>query len=132
MNKHNQTKIKFGDTIDFTEVFYDVVYIKEFEKEGNHTKFYLGEQDFTIAEPKPGLGPFDREILPAAFRKVIFKRQEGSGIVIGQTKKYEGIYHPQYYDARELYGEPAYLEPKWTYTFWVVAVGINKTVLVPK
>lgn len=129
MSKRRPTKTKFGDTIQFTEVFHDVAYIEEHEKDGNHTKFYLGEQDFTIAEPKAGIGI---ELFPAAYRKVIFKRQDGEGIVIGQTKKTEGIYHPSYSNPREFDYEEAYLEPKFTYTFWVVAIGINKTVLVPK
>jgi len=125
-------KVKFGDRIDFTEVFHDVVYIAE--KDLKHRKIYDGEEIFTIVPEKESFSRPGEYYFPPALRKVIFKRQVGSGIVIGQKNKREGFYHPGGHGGMmhpDDY-DPPYLEITGTYTFWVVATGLNETVLVPK
>lgn len=103
------------------------------EKQLENSKLYDTDQ-FTIVEAKSSISHPGFMYFPAALRKVIFKRQTGSGIIIGQTKKSEGRYVPgtgvgSYMDSDP---EPAYLEISNTYTFWVVATDMNKKVLVPK
>lgn len=122
-------KLQFGDTIVYDTIFAKVAYISEYELASAEL---FDDDVFTIVEPRSGKGLFDRPFYPAAYRKIILKRQEGEGIVIGQTRKVEGIYHSSYANHRERDYESAYLEPKRNYLFWVVAIGINKTVLVPK
>jgi len=126
----SKRKNRFGETIEFTEVFSEVAYIAE--KQLENSKLYDTDK-FTIVEPKDLVANPGFMYFPTAIRKVVFKRQTGSGIIIGQTKKSEGRYVPQsggsFPDSDP---EPAYLDVKWTYTFWEVAVGMNKKVLVPK
>jgi len=124
-------KSKFGDRIEFTEIFHDVVYIAE--EDFKYRKIYDGEEIFTIVPQKESVSRPGELYFPPALRKVIFKRKAGSGIIIGQKNKREGFYNPggrpmRYPDDYE----PPYLDITGTYTFWVVATGLNQTVLVPK
>lgn len=130
-NMGSKRKNRFGETVKFTEIFSDVAYIAE--KQLENSKLYDSDQ-FTIVEAKPSISHPGFMYFPTALRKVIFKRQTGSGIIIGQTKRSEGRYVPgtgvgSYMDSDP---EPAYLEISNTYTFWVVATDMNKKVLVPK
>jgi hypothetical protein len=63
---------------------------------------------------------------PTSLRKIIYKKIEDAGVIIGQTTRYEGIYYPGDYE------EPSYIQRTITCCFWIVATGMNKTVLVPK
>lgn len=125
-------KPKFGDRIEFTEIFHDVVYIAE--KDLKYRKIYDGEEIFTVVPQKESFSRPGEYYFPAALRKVIFKRSTGSGIIVGQKNKREGFYHPGCSGSGMDFDdyEPAYLEVTGTYTFWVVATGLNQTVLVPK
>lgn len=122
-------KNKFGESISFTEVFSHVVYIAE--RNLIHTKIYFNETPYTIVE-----GQYNEDTgntrFPSALRKLIFNRQIGEGIIIGQTKRTEGTYLAESRQISECEYEAPYLTPTHTYTFWVVAIGLNKTVLVPK
>jgi len=123
-------KNKFGESISFTEVFSHAVYIAE--QNLTHKKIYFNETPYTIVE-----GRYNEITgntwFPKALRKLIFNRQIGEGIIIGQTKRSEGIYESgSRHQIGEYEYETPYLKPTHTYTFWVVAIDLNKTVLVPK
>jgi len=131
-------KNTFGDKIEYEEVFVDVVYIKN--KELKDVKLY-DTDEFDISEPieskksavSLSLLP-DRKKYKSSIRKIIFSKQKGDGIIIGQGSKREGEYHPAcgggppYYDDYE----QAWLDVTKTYTFWIVANKMNQTILVPK
>jgi hypothetical protein len=125
MNTNN-----FGKKIKFTEVFHAIIYIKE--RELLLTKFLAGDpllEKVEIANPNYGI---DKILYPNAVRKIIFNECKGEGIIIGQTTKKEGFFHPGYIDTFGVEGEQASLEVKKVYSFWVVAVGMCKIKLVPK
>ncbi len=133
----NKRKNRFGETIEFDEIFSRVIYVDRKDLAIVSEKLY--EEDgrvFPIVEPKLRLDDFTSEYFPPAYRKIVFQKTKGSGIIVGQTKKIEGAYHaissPTGYGADPTDFEPAYTECKLTYTFWVVAVGMNAAVLVPK
>ncbi len=127
--KKNPKDILFGEVIDFDEILHDIGYIKE--KELVDTKLYTG-MDFTIVEI---IDKGDTSYKPSAYRKFIFHKQCGSGIVIGSKIKKEGLYHPQtgcsFTNNYEDY-EQAYLEVTNTQGFWVIATRMNETLLIPK
>lgn len=132
------TMKKFGDRIEFNEVFHDVVYIKE--KELEKIKLYdTDESDFTIVPHEERKDLLSREtylVFRRALRKVLFRREHGEGIIIGQTKRMEGYYEPGYqptgfFDDPTDYEAP-YLGITHVYPMWIVATAMNKTVMVPK
>jgi len=126
-------KIKFGDTIVFDEVFSDVIYITPKNAELYNVKLYEGK--FTLVKSKQIDGLWHEKVkYPAGYRKLIFGELNGSGIVIGQTMKKEGIYWPGHGSSAPDWddAEPPMFDTKKTYTFWVVATNMNHTVLVPK
>lgn len=126
-------KIKFGDIINFTEVYDSAVYLDIHDSKNFDLKLYTTNEFIESNTIQKANGT---ELYKRSYRKIIFRKEIGQGIVIGQTKKLEGLYIPQtggtvysYYPTEY---EPAYLDNKLTYTFWIVAVDLNKTVLVPK
>lgn len=129
----SKRKNMFGETIEFTEIFSRVIYVDRNDHLITSSKLYEDGREFPIVEP---VHRDLRTYFPAAYRKVVFQRMNGSGIIIGQTKKSEGMYHPGSsptgYFADPTDFEQAYVDYKWTYTFWVVATDLNKTVLVLK
>jgi hypothetical protein len=122
--------VKFGDRIDFFETFKEVVYINEYDLVDS--KLYSGDS-YTIVPEKASIARPGEIYFPPALRKLIFQRGLGSGIVIGQKRMHEGFYNPGGRPMRypDDYESP-YLEITKVYSMWVVAVGMNKTVLVPK
>ena len=127
-------KIKFGDTVVFNEVFSDVIYITPKNAELYNVKLYEGKFDVKKSVPiNDGLW-HEKVKYPAGYRKLIFRKFQGSGIVIGQTMKKEGIYWPGYGPSAPDWdnGEPPMFDIKKVYTFWVVATNMNQKVLVPK
>jgi len=131
-------KTKFGDIIKYDDRFYDVIYINN--KELIDSKLYNTDK-FDKTEPikplteKGKLGLLsDKKKYPPSIRKIIFYKESGEGIVIGQRSKREGKYHPAcgggppYYDDYE----QAWLDVTKSYTFWVVTTEMNRTILVPK
>lgn len=132
-------KLKFGDRIDFDERFVDIVYINN--KNYYDIKLYT-DVDYdnlnivkTTEMKKDGLlHEKEKTIYPASYRKLIFEKNNGSGIIIGQTIKKEGYYSPTCRPSAPYYDdyEPASLDVKKTYTFWIVATKMNEKVLVPK
>jgi hypothetical protein len=121
-----RAKDLFGRRVKFEETFSDVAYVKD-EPADFSRKLYEGD-DFErlVAPVNPVRDADTKSRPPASFRKVVFSRTSGEGIIIGQTSKHEGLYDPGTSEA-----QPS-LERKRTHTFWVVAVGINKTVLAEK
>jgi len=133
MNLNNmKRKIKFGDTIEFDEIFSHVLYIKD--KNLYDVKLIdVNESDINVNKPiKDGL-LHKKEKYPAGYRKIIFSKYIGNGIVIGQTMKKEGHYWPGYGpSAPDWDAEPPSFDTKKVYSFWIVAIGLNQKVLVPK
>lgn len=122
-----RAKDLFGKTVKFDVVFSDVAYVKS-EPADFSRKLFEGDE-FERLTPEivtDGQTGLANSRPPASFRKVVLSRQHGEGIIIGQTSKHEGLYDPGSGSVQ------ASLERKKTYTFWVVAVGINKTVLAEK
>ena len=131
-------KIKFGDKIEFTEKFCNVVYINN--KEYYDTKLYdsVDYDKLNIKRPITDIirsGLLQEKVkYSSGYRKLIFTKESGSGIVVGQKIMKEGYYWPgsgpsaPYYDD----SEPPSFDVKWTYTFWEVAIGMNQKILVPK
>jgi hypothetical protein len=133
----SRRKNRFGETIEFDEIFSRVIYVDRNNLAIAAEKLYEEEgRVFPIVESQPRIDDFTSEYFPPAYRKIVFQKTKGSGIIVGQTKKIEGAYHtvcaPYGINADPTDFEPAYTECKLTYTFWVVAVGMNATVLVPK
>jgi len=127
-------KIKFGDKIEFTETFSHVVYITN--KEYYDTKLYDTVDYDKLIIKKPSISGILQEKVkyPAGYRKLIFSKENGSGIIVGQTMKREGNYWPGYGPHAPDWddAEPPIFESKRTYTFWEVAIGMNQKILVPK
>ena len=71
---------------------------------------------------------------PAGYRKLVFTKESGNGIIVGQTMKREGYYWPGYGPSAPNWddSEPPVFDAKKTYTFWIVATKMNEKVLVPK
>lgn len=117
----------------FDEIFAEAAYISNADLKD--VKLYTSDK-YDIVEPKISAREgYFQKVFPSAYRKLIFKKQYGTGIIIGQTKKSEGKYYPG--SIPGYFGDPgdyeqAYTAVETTYTFWVVATGMNKTVLVPK
>lgn len=126
----SKRKNRFGETIEFSEILADVVYVSKLDYVAINTKLYVGHNVPSEKSVKKHI--LDKPYFPSAYRKMVFERKTGSGIIIGQTKRVEGVYAPGYYDIVSGDGEPPYLDPRRVYTFWVVATSMNKKVLVPK
>lgn len=108
----------FGITVAFVEILHHM----EYANEKIQDKLYVDTFD------KSKISGFSR-----SWKKAIFERKEGAGILIGQTYRDEGIYYPPC--GGHEYGEdnePGALAISKRIPFWVVATGVNKTVLVPK
>ena len=127
--KYSKTaQSQFGKLIFFNCIFSHVAYIKETELKD--TKLYV-EDKFSIVQPKSSVS--GHIYFPPALRKVIFKTKNGNGIIIGQTYKREGFYNPRTGGGLSTMDhEPAYLKHTKTYSFWIVATDLNKTVLILK
>ena len=124
--------MKFGEKIKYHEILHSIIYVKLIGSKDEifSKKLYINFIDeIELAEVKYSI---DKTRYPSSIRKIVFEKIDGEGIVIGQTRRNEGSYIPGYYDSREMDGEQASLVISKTYTFWVVAIGMNKTVLVPK
>ena len=136
MNLNNMKKLKFGDRINFDEIFYDVLYITN--KEYYDTKLYdisINPDSLNITKPyKDGLLHEKVKKYPAGYRKLVFTKESGNGIIVGQTMKREGYYWPGYGPSAPNWddSEPPVFDAKKTYTFWIVATKMNEKVLVPK
>lgn len=125
--KAKAKKIKFGDIIKFTEVYDSTIYLDIHDSKNFDLTLYTTNEFIESNTIQKANGT---ELYKRSYRKIIFRKE------IGQTKKLEEFYILQaggtvysYYPTEY---EPAYLENKLTYTFWIVAVDLNKTVLVPK
>lgn len=131
----------FGQTANFKVVLHEIAYVKDEPKDFSR-KLFLGdkyEQVHPIEEaPKNVIQLTEkrRPRLVASDRKVIFAKQEGSGIIIGQTIKREGEYLPStesYYNGDcTSEAEPPQFNQRKAVAFWIIATGINKTVLAEK
>ena len=116
-------KIVFLNKILYTEILHAVIYLKD-----------LTKIDDKLYTPVPDSIETIFNFHVKSLRKIVFTKQNGEGIIIGQTRRNEGIYNPNdpgsppYYDDEA----PPYLKTTKRYPFWVVAIGMNKTVLVPK
>jgi hypothetical protein len=132
-------KIKFGHIINFKHILSGVNYVITRNNPDIVNEVIIIKEDsdflkYKLAEPIRR-GFLDEIKYPSSFRKLFFREEEGTGIVIGQTTRAEGYYFPgcsptfgeDYSDS-----EPPYLKSTKTFTFWVVATGMNQTVLVPK
>ena len=132
-------KVKFGDLIKFDEIFYDVVYIKNDDLETvklyEHDEFNIMETTVRKLSKSGELGILEKKKhYPSSLRKIIFLKQNGEGVVIGQKTKKEGFYSPGSSPSAPHWDdhEQSWLTVTKTYTFWIVAVGMNQTKLVPK
>lgn len=122
----------FGRKITFNESFSHVVYIdRKSELVDKRLYDQMEIDEVNVIKSADG----DKRFV-SSYRKAVTAQHEiMEGIIIGQTKKLEGLYSPGYkgtwYDG---YHEPehAYLDVKKTIRYWVVAVGMNKTMLVEK
>lgn len=132
-------KIKFGDTIEFDEIFSHVLYIKD--KNLYDVKLIdVNESDIDVTHSRSEMLFNDdgllkkKEKYPAGYRKLIFSKYVGKGIIIGQTMKKEGYYWPGYGSSAPDWddAEAPSFDIKKVYTFWIVAIGLNQKVLVPK
>lgn len=126
-------KIKFGDTIEFDEIFSHVLYIKD-ENLFDVKLIDVNESDVNVTIPyKDGL-LHKKDKYPAGYRKIVFSKHNGQGIIIGQTMKKEGHYWPGYGPSAPDWddAESPSFDTKKVYTFWIVAIGMNQKVLVPK
>jgi len=128
-----KTKLKFGDNIDFNEIFGNVLYLENPKKKDFiERKIYNGDFDpMEIVQGKID-GYSGKVKFPSCIRKIQFLKCVGSGIIIGQTTKQEGIYVSGWYDRLEQEGEPPMLKIKKVYSFWKVATKMNEIMLVPK
>ena len=118
--KKASAKEVFGKRVKFDTVFNNVVYVVD--EPSDFSRKLFRDQDFSVAV---STGEHNGRP-PRSSRKVVFDKQSGEGIIRGQTSKHEGKYDP----GSEL-EKPTLVRMK-THTFWVVASGINKTVLVEK
>ena len=126
----NKEPLKFGDKVEFTEVFHGAVYIKE---DFSTCRLYYPEARFTVVEPRESTLSIDGGVwFPSAFRKVLFEKKNGSGIIIGQTTRKEGWYQSGGRQRSPEDWEPPCLDIQKSYPFWVVATSLGKTELVPK
>lgn len=67
-------------------------------------------------------------------KRILFEEFIGEGLVIGQTYRKEGIYHPGGNSDYWIIGETdqGYLETTNVVTFWKVLTKFNNVYLVPK
>lgn len=100
----------FGTTVAFDEILQCIKYTKE-RTDG---KKYVEDIDILTNS------------VCNHYRKCFHSRKHGTGILIGQTYRDEGQYWSGDTDS------PGYLTISKRIPFWVVATGVNKTVLVPK
>jgi hypothetical protein len=131
-------KNRFGDSIEFDEIFLEMVYTNGKENQG--TKLY-STSEYTTVETKEeydwGQKKY-RTKYPGSTKRCVFHKLDApmTGIIIGQTKKSEGEYSPFIPSESTPNGvyeaEPASLDVSKVYTFWVVATSMNSTQLVPK
>lgn len=113
----------FGKVVKFDVIFSNVAYVKN-EDDIIFTKLFVTDS-FDVVLPDIMNTVNGLAQPPASYRKVIFKRVHGTGIIIGQTSKHEGLYNPSE-------NKQASLTRKSTHTFWIVATDINKIVLAEK
>jgi hypothetical protein len=118
----------FAKGIFFNEILFEIIYLKE----NTDVKLY---EPVTLkkAYAKTMSLLQDKVIYPVSYRKLVFTKFKTKlrGIIIGQTTRSEGKYIPGHSYPPDDY-EQASLKIYKKYAFWVVAVGMNKTVLVPK
>ena len=139
MKKPKKAKELFGKYISFGVVFSGIVYVSDEPKDFSR-KLFEGDdykEVLPVERDPAGFRIPGETMLPRSMRKVVFQKTPGEGIIIGQTSKHEGLYDPGYRPSSHYGSEPgdaeqASLERKKTYTFWVVATGINTTVLAEK
>jgi hypothetical protein len=135
-------KTKFGNVIKYKEVFDQVMYIDQMhlvkEKLYDNEKYYTKTDPYR-SDPQNLHNLSSKSEKPKYYhslRKIIFRREEGEGIIIGQTIKKEGEYTPGYKGGWNgdcvTEDEPPYIDFTRVYSFWIVATGINQQVLVPK
>ena len=124
-------KNQFGKRISYKEILSRVVYI---ENKSECIDIKLTEDSKFQEVVAVNDNWNERTKWPQAYRKLVFDEEYGEGIIIGQTKRSEGKYYPSHPASPPDYddAEPAVLEIKKTYTFWVVATEMNRTILVPK
>jgi hypothetical protein len=113
----------FSKIIQFTEILDSVIYTLEKTDE----KLYIPTQVKDIT--------WSADAFKKCYRKLLFKMNPGEGIIVGQTKRQEGMYIPKGGGARandyEDY-EAAYLKISKVYAFWIAYTSMNKQVLIPK
>jgi hypothetical protein len=142
MKKPKKAKEVFGKHASFGVVFSGIVYVSD-EPADFSRKLFEGDEYkevLPVAQDRVNRLFPEKPYLPKSMRKVIFQRTPGEGIIIGQTSKHEGLYDPGVPGVKhnswdsdgDSSAEQASLSRKKTYTFWIVATGINTTVLAEK
>ena len=88
MKKARKAKEMFGRTVSFNTVFQNIVYVND-EPADFSRKLFEGDEYSEVHPVNDNSSSFGTRLkpyrLPRSMRKVVFRKQSGEGLIIGQT-----------------------------------------------